>query len=41
MLYEDLLEAIAEELAPLKKITKKCQALGIQIDEQGMVPTQQ
>jgi|SRR5712691_9665730 len=40
MLTEDLIRAIAEEQAPLQRITQQYQALGIQIDEDGLIPTQ-
>jgi hypothetical protein len=40
MLNEDLLDAIVEKTAPLKRITEQCQILGIQIDKHGLIPTQ-
>jgi hypothetical protein len=37
---EDLLGAVVEKLVPLQRVTRECQALGIQIDQDGLVPTQ-
>jgi hypothetical protein len=40
MSNEDLCEAIAEKIAPLQQVTRECQALSIQIDKDGLIPTQ-